>query len=85
VGVTTRGISRPALGVVALCALVLAQTAAAKPLKVVDRVRADAGQKVTLFSNKDFKVKGDCVDNGGGDYTADTFLTAKRANLAFDT
>ena len=63
----------------------LAQTAAAKPLKVVDRVKADAGQKVTLFSNKDFKVKGDCVDNGGGDYTADTFLTAKRANLAFDT
>lgn len=38
---------------------------------------------VTLFSNEDFKVTGKCEDNGGGDFTANTFLAAKRENLIY--
>ena len=56
------------------------------PLHAVDRIKADAGENVTLYANKDFKVTGTCQDNGGGDLTANTFISAKRAKvLAYST
>jgi hypothetical protein len=67
--------------IVALGALAVAPAAAAEGLTVVDRKEVDAGDRVTLLSNGNFKVTGECVDNGGGDYTADTLLAAKRNNL----
>jgi hypothetical protein len=73
-------------GLVAMVgALVLAPTALAGTGKVsvVDRIPADAGKSVKLFSNHDFKVTGTCEDNGGGDFTANTFLSARRNNLAY--
>ena len=71
--------------IVALGALAVTPAAGANAIKVVDRVKADAGERLTLFSNQDLKVTGECVDEGGGDFTADTFLKAKRENLAVDT
>jgi hypothetical protein len=47
------------------------------------RAKADAGERVTVFSNEDFRVTGRCLDNGGGDFTADTRLAAKRNNLMY--
>jgi hypothetical protein len=52
-------------------------------LDVPKLVKADAGDRVTLFANDDFKVTGSCVDNGGGDFTADTFAAAERKNLLY--
>lgn len=52
-------------------------------IKVVDRKGADAGERVTLLKTSDFKVTGECVDNGGDDFTADTFLAARRNNLMY--
>jgi hypothetical protein len=49
------------------------------------RLTAAAGQSVTIFANKDFKVTGTCEDNGGGDLRANTFLSAKRNNLDYTT
>jgi hypothetical protein len=71
---------------VALAALVAAPMALAGTsgrVHVTDRVNVDAGDGVELFSNDDFKVTGRCVDNGGGDFTANTFLAAKRNNLLY--
>ncbi len=57
----------------------------AKPdgIVVVDRKAAPAGGSVTVLRTPDFKVTGECVDNGGGDFTADTFLTPRRNNLTY--
>ncbi len=57
----------------------------AKPdgIVVVDRKAAPAGGKVTVLKTPDFKVTGECVDNGGGDLTADTFLKPRRNNLTY--
>ena len=52
---------------------------------IPDRIPATAGQTVTIFKNKDFRVTGTCEDNGGGDFTANTFLQARRDNLAYTT
>ncbi|MEO8091764.1 MAG: hypothetical protein ABI726_03515 [bacterium] len=70
--------------IVILCAFAAPPAAMARSVDVVDRLKADAGDGVTLFANDDFKVTGKCEDNGGGDFTANTFLAAKRANLAYD-
>ena len=51
------------------------------PVKTAKRVKADAGEDVTIFSDRDFKVTGTCEDNGGGDFTANTFIKAKRKNM----
>jgi hypothetical protein len=53
VGLAARGACRLVPVVGALCVLIGAQVAAAKPLKVVDRVKASAGEKVPVFSNDD--------------------------------
>jgi hypothetical protein len=50
---------------------------------VTGRLTAKVGKSVTLFQNKDFKVTGTCQDNGGGDFTANTFLQAKKNNLSY--
>ena len=71
--------------IVALGALAVAPAASAEGLTVVDRKEVDVGDRVTLLSNQNFKVIGDCVDNGGGDYTADSFIKAKQENLVLDT
>lgn len=57
----------------------------AKPdgIEVVDRKAASAGGSVTMLRTPDFKVTGECIDNGGGDFTANTFLTPRRNNLAY--
>jgi hypothetical protein len=66
-------------------ALAAAPDSLAAPVRVVDVKKADAGDKVTLFKNVDFRVRGECVDNGGGDFTADSYVTARRNNLRFDS
>jgi hypothetical protein len=74
--------------VVGLAALVAAPAALATSsgrVDVTDRMKVDAGDSVKLFANDDFKVTGTCEDNGGGDFTANTFLAAKRDNLLFFT
>jgi hypothetical protein len=53
------------------------------PLHLIKRIKADAGERVTLFKDGDFRVTGDCQDNGGGDFTANTFLAARRDNLLY--
>jgi hypothetical protein len=73
-----------ATSAVTLVALATAQAALAAPLEVKDRKEADVGDKVTLLNNSNFKVTGECVDNGGGDYRADTFIKAQRENLALE-
>lgn len=50
---------------------------------VVDRKATPAGGVVTVLRTPDFKVTGECVDNGGGDLTANTFLTPRRNNLTY--
>jgi hypothetical protein len=47
-----------------------------------NRKAVAAGQSVKLFDNKDFTVTGDCVDNGGGDYSAVVGLKTKKDNAA---
>jgi hypothetical protein len=49
---------------------------------MVNRKTADAGESVMIHKTDDFRVIGGCVDNGGGNLTADTFLAARRNNLA---
>ncbi|MFN8111891.1 MAG: hypothetical protein U0R51_01695 [Solirubrobacterales bacterium] len=74
-----------------LLALATAADASSHPRKpakpdgivVVDRKAASAGGSVTVLKTPDFKVTGDCIDNGGGDVTADTFLIPRRNNLAY--
>jgi hypothetical protein len=70
------------LFVVALPAMALGD---AGNVVVPDRIPAKAGKTVTIFKNKDFRVTGTCEDNGGGDFTANTFLQARRDNLAYTT
>jgi hypothetical protein len=48
----------------------------------LNRKDVAAGHSVKLFDNKDFTVTGDCVDNGGGDYTALVSLKTKKDNAA---
>lgn len=70
----------------AVAALALPPAAsAAEPGRVivVDRMKADGGESVKLFSNKDFRVTGTCLDNGGGDFHANTYLAAKRDDLLY--
>ena len=71
----------------ALLLVALPATALGAPGRVAipDRIPAKAGKTVTIFKNKDFRVSGTCVENGGGDFTADTFLQARRDNLAYTT
>ena len=66
-------------------ALIAAPNALAGAVRVVDVKKADAGEKLTLFQTKDFDVTAECVDNGGGDFTADTYVNARRNNLRFDS
>jgi hypothetical protein len=58
---------------------------AAGNVVIPDRIPARAGHTVTIFKNGDFNVTGTCEDNGGGDFTANTFLQARRDNLAYTT
>jgi hypothetical protein len=74
-----------AAAIAALAMLVAAPSAWAGPVHVIDRVKADVGEEVKLFSNDDFKVTGECEDNGGDDFTAHTYLAAKRNNLLWFT
>jgi len=53
------------------------------PVALVKRMKVDAGDGAAIFKNEDFKVTGECEDNGGGDFTANTFLAARRNNLQF--
>ncbi len=46
----------------------------------LDRKSVPAGKSVTLFDGKEFKVVGDCVDLGGGNYSARAFLMTKQDN-----
>ena len=46
----------------------------------LDRKSVAAGTSATLFDGKEFKVVGDCVDNGGGNYSAQAFLITKQDN-----
>lgn len=57
----------------------------AKPdgIVVADRKAAPAGGSVTVLKTPDFTVAGECVDNGAGDLTANTFLISRRNNLAY--
>ena len=72
------------LGILAILFLTPSQAeAAADGVKVVDVKKADAGRGVTLLKTDEFKVTGDCVDNGGGDFEAETFLAARNNNLAY--
>ena len=72
-----------AVAVVAVGAAFPAISWGAGPVHVVDRIKADTGDSVTMFANKDFKVTGKCEDNGGGDFTAHTLLAAKRKHLIY--
>jgi hypothetical protein len=75
---------RPTAAVIAaLVVLVAVPSAWAGPVHVIDRVKADVGEGLTLFSNDDFKVTGKCEDSGSGDFTANTFLAAKRKHLVY--
>ena len=73
----------------ALSVLLPASLAEAKSrsaaVRLVNPKPADAGEKVRLLANDDFKVTGDCEDYGGGDYGANSFLKGKRDNLAYTT
>ena len=53
------------------------------PLKIVRRAKVGAGDSKPIFQNKDFKVIGSCVDNGGGDLHANVLLAAKRSHLTY--
>ncbi len=44
-------------------------------------MKVDRNDSKTLYENRDFKVTAKCVNNGGGDFTADTTLRAKRKHL----
>ena len=57
--------------------------AASDGVKVVDVKKADAGDKLTILKTDEFKVTGECVDNGSGDFEAETFLSARKNNLAY--
>jgi hypothetical protein len=53
---------------------------------VVDRVKLDVGQNATLFRNKDFRVVAQCIDEGGGSYTAAYGVRTLKDNaLVFST
>lgn len=54
------------------------------PLHVVNGIEADGGKNVKIFENDDFRVSGRCKDNGGGDFTADTFMQTKHNNAAYE-
>ena len=68
---------------ISLSAPSLAAGAAADGVKVVDVKKADAGDGVTLLKTDEFKVTGECVDNGSGDFEAETFLAARKNNLVY--
>ena len=57
--------------------------AAADGVKVVDVKEADGGDRVTLLKTDEFKFTGECVVNGPGDFEAETYLAARRNNLAY--
>ncbi len=78
----TRRFAPITLVVVALIAAPSAVAASGR-VHVTDRKKVDAEDGVTLFSNGDFKVTGRCEDNGGGDFTANTFVAARRNNLLY--
>ena len=50
---------------------------------VADRKAAPAGGTVTVLKTPDFKVTGECIDNGGDDFTANTLLIPRRNNLTY--
>ena len=52
-------------------------------LHVINAVDVKRNKTKTLYKNADFKVSGRCVNNGMGDFTADTSLQARRNNLAY--
>ncbi len=82
-----RGEGRAGLLLVAAFAACLAAPAsagaAADDVKVVDRKKVDAGEDVTILKTDAFKVTGECIDNGGGDFEAETFLSARKNQLAY--
>ncbi len=49
--------------------------------KVKNLMKVDKNDSKTLYENDDFKVTASCENNGGGDFTADTTLRAKRKHL----
>jgi hypothetical protein len=51
------------------------------PVEMAPRTEVDAGDTETIYSDDDFKITGTCEDNGGGDFSANTFIDAKRPNL----
>ena len=53
------------------------------PIHTAKRIKVDAGQSAKLYANRDFKVIGNCVDNGAGDFTASPSLVAKRAKAMY--
>lgn len=71
--------------VVTALALVVAPDALGSPVKIVDLKKVEIGETVTLLKNPNFKVTGECVDNGGGDFTAESYVAARRNNLRFDS
>ena len=50
-------------------------------LKVLRQTPVDAGDQVTLFRNRSFKVTGECADGGGGDLDARSFVAARRPDM----
>lgn len=52
-------------------------------LHVKNGVDVERGKTKTLYKNADFKVTGRCVNNGMGDFEAETYLQARRSNLAY--
>ena len=49
-----------------------------RPLHTVKRKQVGLGESVRIYTDKNFKVIGSCVDEGGGSFRANTFLAAKR-------
>ena len=52
--------------------------AASNGAKTVDRIKVDAGEKQTIYSNDDFKVIGTCVENAADDFTAEVGVKTKK-------
>ena len=51
----------------------------------LDRRALAVGTSATLFENADFKLVGDCIDNGGGEYIAHASLFTKQDDAMYNT
>jgi hypothetical protein len=55
----------------------------AAPVRTAPRVEVAVGETATIYKDKNFKVSGECINNGAGNFTASPILEARRNNLAF--